>query len=71
LGAAIESKSHPAFSYRSDLKERMHEMLKDLAPKMEYALFPKSISYQRQLDGKRVSTNAIAIQVSKQKDLSP
>jgi hypothetical protein len=53
------------------LKERMHEMLKDLAPKMEYALFPKSISYQCQLDGKRVSTNAIAIQVSKQKDLSP
>jgi hypothetical protein len=49
----------------------MHEMLKDLAPTMDYALFPKSISYQRQSDGKRVSTNEIAIQASKQKDLSP
>jgi hypothetical protein len=49
----------------------MHEMLKDLAPKMEYALFPKLILYQLQSDGKMVSTNAIVIQVSKQKDLSP
>jgi hypothetical protein len=64
-------KSHPAFSYRTDLKERMHEMLKDLAPRMKYALFPKAISYQRQSDVKRVSTNAIAIQVLKQKDVSP
>jgi hypothetical protein len=46
-------------------------MLKELAPKLEYTLFPKSISYQRQLDGKRASTNAIEIQVSKQNDLSP
>jgi hypothetical protein len=49
----------------------MHEMLKDIAPTMDYALFLKSISYQRQLKGKRVSKNAIAIQVLKQKDFSP
>jgi hypothetical protein len=36
-------KSHPAFTYRSDLKERMHKMRKDLVPTMEYALFQISI----------------------------
>jgi hypothetical protein len=54
-------KSHPAFSYRGSMKEQLHEMLKDIAPMMEYALFAKTIPYQRQSDGKRVSMNAIEI----------
>jgi hypothetical protein len=46
-------------------------MLKDIAPTMEYALFPKTIPNQRQSYGKRVTINAITVQVSKQKEVTP
>jgi hypothetical protein len=64
-------KSHQAFSFRGNMKEQLHEMIKYIAPMIEYALFTKMISCQRHSDGKRVSMNAIAIRVSNQKEVSP
>jgi hypothetical protein len=56
---------HPSFCYREDIKERLRELIREEHKELQYALFPKSINYKRVLDGVRLTTTGVAMQIAK------
>jgi hypothetical protein len=57
--------AHPAFCYREDIKERLRELMGEEHKEVQYALFPKSINYERVSDGVRLTTTGVTMQIAK------
>jgi hypothetical protein len=58
-------KAHPDFCYRDDMKKALYNMMGEEFKRVQYALLPKIIKYQRSEDGAKVTTNGITLQVAK------
>jgi hypothetical protein len=52
--------SHPSFSYRDEMKERLGKLMKVEHSNLQYALFPRSFHYINDKN-KRLTTRGIAI----------
>jgi hypothetical protein len=57
--------AHPVFCFREDIKERLRELMGDEHKEVQYALFPKTIYYKRILDGVRLTTTGVTMQIAK------
>jgi hypothetical protein len=62
--------SHPWYSYRDEMKERMSKLMAGERKHVQYALFPGSFQYINDKD-KHISTRGVAIQIIKHDDISP
>jgi hypothetical protein len=60
------SGSHPAFSYRDNMREAIQNQMPIEYASLEWALFPKMIYYTRASDGVKLSTSGVSLQVTKQ-----
>jgi hypothetical protein len=58
--------SHPAFSFRDNVREATKNQMPIEYANVEWALFPKTIYYTRVSDGVRLSTLGVSLQVIKQ-----
>jgi hypothetical protein len=58
--------SHPAFSFRDNMREAIKNQMPIEYANLEWALFPKTIYYTRASDGVRLSTSGVSLQVTKQ-----
>jgi hypothetical protein len=62
--------SHPSYSYRDEMKERLGKLTKGEHKDLQYALFPRSFHYIKDKN-KRLTTSGIAIQITKSDNISP
>jgi hypothetical protein len=58
--------SHPAFSFRDNMREATKNQMPIEYANVEWALFPKTIYYTRVSDGVKLSTSGVSLQVTKQ-----
>jgi hypothetical protein len=58
--------SHPAFSFRDNMREAIKDQTPIEYTNVEWALFPKTIYYTRASDGAKLSTSGVSLQVNKQ-----
>jgi hypothetical protein len=58
--------SHPAFSFRDNMREAIKDQMPIEYANVEWALFPKRIYYTRVSDGVKRSTSGVSLQVNKQ-----
>jgi hypothetical protein len=58
--------SHPAFSFRDNMREAIKNQMPIEYANVEWALFPKTIFYTRVSDGVKLSTSGVSLQVTKQ-----
>jgi hypothetical protein len=58
--------SHPAFSFRDNMREAIKDQMPIEYANVEWALFPKTIYYTRASDGVKLSTSGVSLQVTKQ-----
>jgi hypothetical protein len=58
--------SHPAFSFRDNMREAIKNQMPIEYENVEWALFPKTIYYTRAYDGVKLSTSGVSLQVTKQ-----
>jgi hypothetical protein len=58
--------SHPAFSFRDNMREAIKNQMPIEYANVEWALFPKTIYYTRVSDGVKLSTSGVSLQVTKQ-----
>jgi hypothetical protein len=58
--------SHPAFSFRDNMREAIKDQMSIEYANVEWALFPKTIYYMRVSDGVKLSTSGVSLQVTKQ-----
>jgi hypothetical protein len=58
--------SHPAFSFRDNMREAIKNQMPIEYANVEWALFPKTIYYTRVSDGVQLSTSGVSLQVTKQ-----
>jgi hypothetical protein len=58
--------SHPAFSFRDNMREAIKSQMPIEYANVELALFPKTIYYTRASDGVKLSTSGVSLQVTKQ-----
>jgi hypothetical protein len=58
--------SHPAFSFRDNMREAINNQMPIEYANVEWALFPKTIYYMRASDGVKLSTSGVSLQVTKQ-----
>jgi hypothetical protein len=58
--------SHPAFSFRDNMREAIKEQMPIEYANVEWALFPKTIYYTRASDGVKLSTSGVSLQITKQ-----
>jgi hypothetical protein len=58
--------SHPAFSFRDNMREAIKNQMPIEYANVEWALFPKTIYYTRASDGVKLSTSGVSLQVTKQ-----
>jgi hypothetical protein len=59
--------SHPAFSFRDNMREAIKDQMPIQYANVEWALFPKTIYYTRVSDVVKLSTSGVSLQVTKQK----
>jgi hypothetical protein len=58
--------SHPAFSFRDNMRDAIKDQMPIEYANVEWTLFPKTIYYTRVSDGVRLSTSGVSLQVTKQ-----
>jgi hypothetical protein len=58
--------SHPAFSFRDNMREAIKNQMSIAYANVEWAIFPKTIYYMRVSDGVKLSTSGVSLQVTKQ-----
>jgi hypothetical protein len=58
--------SHPAFSFRDNMREAIKNQMPIEYANVEWALFPKTIYYTRVSDGVKLSCLGVSLQVTKQ-----
>jgi hypothetical protein len=58
--------SHPAFSFRDNMREAIKDQMPIEYANVEWALFPKTIYYTGVSDGVKLSTLGVSLQVTKQ-----
>jgi hypothetical protein len=58
--------SHPAFSFRDNMRESIKNQMPIEYANVECTLFPKTIYYTRASDGVKLSTSGVSVQVNKQ-----
>jgi hypothetical protein len=58
--------SHPAFSFRDNMREEIKDQMPIEYANVEWALFPKKIYYTRASDGVKLSTSGVSLQATKQ-----
>jgi hypothetical protein len=58
--------SHPAFSFRDNMRESIKDQMPIEYANVEWALFPKTIYYTRASDSVKLSTSGVSLQVTKQ-----
>jgi hypothetical protein len=58
--------SHPAFSFRDNMREAIKDQMPIEDANVEWALFPKTIYYTRASEGVKLSTSGVSLQVTKQ-----
>jgi hypothetical protein len=58
--------SHPAFSFRDNMREAIKDQMPIEYANVEWALFPKTVYYTRASDGVKLSTSGVSLQVTKQ-----
>jgi hypothetical protein len=58
--------SHPALSFRDNMREGTKDQMPIEYANVEWALFPKTIYYTRAYDGVKLSTLGVSLQVTKQ-----
>jgi hypothetical protein len=58
--------SHPAFSFRDNMREAIKDQMPNEYANVEWALFPKTMYYTRASDGVKLSTLGVSLQVTKQ-----
>jgi hypothetical protein len=60
------SGSHPAFSFRDNMREAIKIQMPIKYANVEWALFPKTVYYMRVSDGVKLSTLGVSLQVTEQ-----
>jgi hypothetical protein len=58
--------SHPAFSFRDNMREAIKNQMPIEYANVEWALFPKTIYYTKSSDGVKLSTSGVSLQVTRQ-----
>jgi hypothetical protein len=57
--------AHPVFCFWEEIKERLRELMGDEHKEVQHALFPKTINYKCVLDGVRLATTGVTMQIAK------
>jgi hypothetical protein len=58
--------SHPAFSFRDNIREAIKNQIPIEYANVEWALFPRTIYFTRASDGVKLSASGVSLQVTKQ-----